>query len=354
MIGISNSIMARSLKFGYANARVKAMKQSLLQRRDLEAMADAKNIEDVYGLLERTSYRQDLVDVSLKERTLPDQIELACTRNFSRYLKKVLGIMPKDARPVLNGFFEKYEIENIKMILSSKTAGHSKEKIAPLILETGLLSKAIHSKMLDAKDLSEAMAPLEGTPYSSVIEKSSSPNGRQITGILAALDAYYFDKIRQIASNFPREEKIILEMLKSQIDSRNISAILRSKKEGIKEEKISQMMIWSGNIQKEKLRQAIAAKDVEAAAKVFENDFGLSKPIEIYRKTGSLIPIEVELETGHAKKGLSVLRRSILSIGAIAGFLLIKEEETSNIRKIIRAKEFGLSPEKLKEMLVVV
>ena len=353
MINVPSWTIVRAMRFGYPNARVKAMKQSLLQQRDLDAMADAASIDEVYSMLERTSYRQDLVDVSLKEKNIADQMELACTRNFSRYLKKVSSVIPKDARQVLAALFEKYEIENIKILLSAKENGQAREKTAQLILETGLLSKAIHSRMLDAKDLKAAISPLEGTVYASVIEKSHSGE-KSLPTILSALDSYYFGKMGGIASNFPREEKIILGLLRSQIDYRNISMILRSKTGGIPDEKIQEFLIPGGNISREKLKQAVAEKTAEAAAHVFEDDFNLEAAIDAYKKTGSLIPVEIELEKGYAKKGLSVLRRSILSIGAIVGFLLIKEEEVSNIRKIIRAKEFGLSNEKIREMLVVV
>jgi V/A-type H+-transporting ATPase subunit C len=67
-----------------------------------------------------------------------------------------------------------------------------------------------------------------------------------------------------------------------------------------------------------------------------------------------LIHFEVALEKVIAGQGLKALSRSILSLGSIIGFLFLKEEEVSNIRKIVRAKEYDLPLNKVKEMLVQV
>ena len=104
---LGSTLAARALTFGYSNSRVKSMKQGLLGGRELPAIAEAKSIDEVYGLLERTQYRQDLVSSSLKEKTLADQIELACTKNFSRSLAKISEIAPKLAKPKIKGLFEK-------------------------------------------------------------------------------------------------------------------------------------------------------------------------------------------------------------------------------------------------------
>src|SRR3989338_1949288 len=110
MISIERSLAVRALTFGYANARVKAMKQSLLSSRETQALAEAKDNEELFVLLERTSYKHDLVSGALREKTIPDQIELACSHNFSGTLEKIIQITPKKHREKIRKLFEKYEI----------------------------------------------------------------------------------------------------------------------------------------------------------------------------------------------------------------------------------------------------
>ena len=351
---IDGTMLVKPVKMGYSNARVKAMKALLLQKRDIEAIADAKDIEEVFSLLEKTSYRQDLVSGALAEKTLADQIEIACTKNFSRTLRKILKLSPPDSRASIMSDFEKYEIENIKLLLTSKHLKQAKEKTASLVLETGILPKGAMNRLVAAKDVREALASLEGTPYASAIEKNAAKYEGDITLLLSSLDEYYYKKMQGLARQFPGEERVMLRMLKSVIDAKNISVILRAKKENISNAKIFRFIAAEGNITKDKIRVAIGAKNIEECLKIFEKQFGLTSAIQEFQKTGSLIPVEIAIEKSIAKRGLHVLRRSVLSVSAIAGFLLLKEEEVNNIRKIIRAKEFNLPMEKLREMLVIV
>ena len=352
--GLKGSIAFRAQKYGYANARVKALKQSLLSAREVYALIEAKNAGEVYALLERTPYKQDLVGSALKGKTLEDQIELACTKNFSRMLKQIVKISPKDLRPDIMQLFEKYEVNNVKLLILGKHLGQGIEETEQLVLETGILSRAVIRRALEAKTVKEAVSELGGTVYGAVLQKGLRKYEKEndVSALLFALDDYYFRKLPEFAKNSFRDERIILEMLKAQIDAKNISAILRAKNAGIEEAKISALVLGRGSLSREKIEKAVKGKNAEEAAKVFEKEFGLSKAIESFTKTGSLIPIEVELEKGVARKGLKVLSRSVLSKGAIAGLLFLKEEEVNNIRKIVRAKEFSLDAAKMREMIV--
>ena len=73
-----------------------------------------------------------------------------------------------------------------------------------------------------------------------------------------------------------------------------------------------------------------------------------------FKEDGQLSHFEVVFEHSIARRSLHALRRSQMSIGAIVGFLLLKEEEMNNIRKIVRGKALGLPMERIAEMLVLV
>ena len=351
---VESNVVARAITLGYANARVKAMKQALLTQKETDAMALSTNVGEIYSLLERTQYRDDLVSSALKGKTPADQIELACVKNFSRTLKKIIKFTPKKLGSKIIQMFEKYEVNNIRTILLGKHVGEGKESISHLLIDTGILPKNIIARALDAKNVKDAVLALSGTVYGTVLEKGMRryEKDREISLLLSALDDYYYKKLPLIAKNPYGDERILLRMLKAQVDAKNISNVLRAKKEGHKEEKIAQTLTSGGNIPKDRLIQAAGAKNVEDAMRVFEKNFKMAKAIEAYKKNGSLIPAEIEVGKSVAQKGLALLRTSVLSIGAIAGFLLLKEEEVSNIRKIVRAKEYNLPVEKIREMIV--
>jgi vacuolar-type H+-ATPase subunit C/Vma6 len=64
------------------------------------------------------------------------------------------------------------------------------------------------------------------------------------------------------------------------------------------------------------------------------------------------VHFEVQLERSIVERGLRALRTSVLSVGAIASFIFLKEEEISNIRKIVRGIEFGIPRDEIREMVV--
>ncbi len=356
MGALEKTTIGKAMKFGYSNARVKAMKQSLLSEKETNTLIEADDVAEVYTLLEKTPYKEDLIAGALKERTMADRIEFATTKNLSRTLKKIVKIVPKDTQGAVIALFQKYELNNIKTILTSKHIGEPKEKIEPIIMESMVLSKGKMNKLLNAKDVKEAVILLSGTQYGAVLEKQAKEYEKagDITKLLFALDNYYYTKISAVVKNNLGDERIITKMLKAQADIKNISNICRAVKDGISEDKVTGMLIEGGNIGKDRLLKASRAKNVEEAAKNFISNYPLQKAIEEYKKTGSLIPIEMELEKNVARTGLKVLRNSVLSLGAIAGFLFLKEEEINNIRKIVRCKEFNLPNEKIREMTVIV
>jgi V/A-type H+-transporting ATPase subunit C len=348
-----SSIAFRALSFGYANSRVKAMKTSLLSDKDLKAMASAKTVEDVYALLEKTPYRDDLVAVALSEKSLPDKIEIACTRNFSRTLGKVYKISPKEAKPKISAWFERYDANNIKIILLGKHLGQKPEEIKQFMIEGGSLSKGLIEKAVAAKSLKDAIIEFGGTEYGRVLERAylEYEKGKQIGVIINAVDNHFFKRIPETAKKSFTDSRLLLNLIKVQIDSKNISNLLRLKKEDASEDMIMKNLSSGGKIGKSKLKQAASAKSVEEAAKFFEKEFQIGRALEEYKKTGSIIPFETAVEKSIGRKALAVLRVSVLSIGAIIGFLLLKEEEIANIRKIVRAKEFNLPVEKLEELM---
>ncbi len=354
--GLGSSLMARVLKFGYANARVKAMKTALLGEKEMKALVEARSVEEAYSLLEKTQYRQDLVASALKEKTLADQVELALSRNFSAAMKKIMRVSPKEVRPVLLGLFEKYEVNNLKIILLAKHSGQAKEQYNQYIMDVGVLSKGRLNKVLDAKSVKDAIFELGGTDYGAALAGAMTgyEKDRDPVHFLTSLDDYYYSKLSGMNAGAYGSERVLMKMARAQADAKNISTVLRARKEGISEEKAMKAIVGHGAVGKDRLRQAAAAKNVEEAAKHFERNYSLGKALEAYKKGGSIIPLETAVEKSVAKKSLKLLRNSVLSVGAIAGFLYLKEEEVSNIRKTIRAKEFGIPAAELQEMIVEV
>ncbi|MFH0818118.1 MAG: V-type ATPase subunit, partial [Candidatus Micrarchaeota archaeon] len=104
---------------------------------------------------------------------------------------------------------------------------------------------------------------------------------------------------------------------------------------------------------KRELLKLAETKSQEEAVRKLSHHYDLTGAFELYKKDGSLVHFETALENLVAQKGVKALRRSMLSVGAIVGYIYLKNAEVGNIRKIVSAIEFGIPEEKLKEMLVI-
>ncbi|MEW6329758.1 MAG: V-type ATPase subunit [Candidatus Micrarchaeota archaeon] len=351
-----NPLRNRALIYGYSNARVKAMKTFLIPQGQMEEMVDVGELGAVTGILERTNYKEDLVVLSLRYSGA-DLIELALGRNFARTCRKLIRIAPGDATSTLLGILERWDVHNLKTIILAKGLGYPEEQITPFLVPAGGLGEAELKKILkkDAGELAEYLKRTKYAPVAEAFEEHAEDvRNKNLAPILSALDNVYFRALPGKITAKDAEMATILSLVRAEVDMKNIMSILRAKKENLGDEAIGKLMIEGGNLGANELRKLIEAKTIPDMIARLRRAYNLNAALEKYNADNSLTHFEIDLENRIAEKGIKALRRSILSIGAIVGFLYLKEAEVKNIRKIVRAKEFRIPNEKLKEMLITV
>jgi vacuolar-type H+-ATPase subunit C/Vma6 len=178
---------------------------------------------------------------------------------------------------------------------------------------------------------------------------------------MSALDFYYYEMASSIMASGEKEAQVIVTLLSFEADAKNIMTILRLKRGGADKKTIMTHMVGGGRISKARLEKIASGKDVHESAqlstvffmtKTGRDEFAAAE--QMYKKDGQLSHFEVVFERSIARRSLHALKRSIMSIGAIVGFLFLKEEEMHNIQKIVRGKALGLPPEKVSQMLTFV
>lgn len=351
-----NPLRNRALIYGYSNARVKAMKTFLIPQSQIQEMIDVEGVGAVAGILERTAYKEDLIALSLRHSGA-DLVELALGRNFARTCRKLIRITPADATSTLLGILERWDVHNLKTIILAKGLGYSEEQITPFLVPSGELTEAELKKILK-KDMSELVEYLKRTKYAPVAdafeEYAEEVRGKNLAPVLSALDSLYFRALPGMIGAKDAEMATILSLVRAEVDMKNIMSILRAKKENLGEEAISKLVIEGGNLSMGELGKLIECRSIPEVIGKLRHAYNLGPALERYNADGSLTHFEIDLENRIAERGIKALRRSILSAGAIVGFLYLKEAEVKNIRKIVRAKEFKIPNEKLKEMLIKV
>lgn len=364
------------LTYGYSNARIRAMRPHLLSKKQAEDLLKIKTNAAVAEYLSRTAYGQDFAnmphDINDEER-----IDMAVSKNFARTMQKILKIAPEENRDILLAFLARYDIHNIKAILFSKSLSKSNEEIHKLLIPAGSIRQESLKSMIEAKNPNEFYSLLQKSDFGSrflssslakgiskekmaLVFSSPQDHGKELAEFIHALDVYYYKMVSEVVcTKIDKETETVFSLLKTETDSKNIITAMRLKKNGAGWETIMKHMVDGGNFTRKQLEEIAKSQDahaiVSAVSKYFISNIGkeeFATAEERFKKDGQISHFEVVFERAIGRKSLKALRHSMMSIGAIVGFLLLKEEEMNNIHKIVRAKTLGVPEDKVAEMLV--
>ncbi|MCX6771932.1 MAG: V-type ATPase subunit [Candidatus Micrarchaeota archaeon] len=364
--------------YGYANARVRAMRPLLLSRRQAEDLLKVHTAAAVIEYLSRTTYKNDFAGLP-PNITDEMRVELAVSKNFARTTQKLVKITPKQGMETLLAFLGKYDIHNVKAILLAKKLGKSREETQMLLVPAGSMGQKELNALQNAKGADEfyevlrstdfggrflASASVRGIPKEQIKQLFQNPgsDSAKLDFFLSALDRYYYETVSYILAAGDRDAMAIIRLLRAEADAKNIMTAMRLRKNGADRKAIMEHMVGGGKMGLSALEKMASAKDVADIASLASPFFFLSSTgreefaaaEQRYKQDGQISHFEVVFERSLARKSLHALRRSMMSIGAIVGFLFLKEEEMANIQKIVRGKELGLPTERIMEMLVLV
>ena len=368
----------RPLVYGYSNARVRTMRTGLLSARQAEDLIAVRTNAGVVEYLSKTGYRDDFANLPMKMAD-EERLEIAIGRNFARTARKVFAITPDQSKPALRAFLGRYDVHNLKAVLLAKKLGKGADEVRNLLIPAGSMDERELGKLLAAQGPDELYRAIRSTGFgasflsSSTLRhlprdrvnaamRNSDPGFARLELLLVALDGYYYEvassAMRSIAE---KDSDIVLGLLRGEADAKNAVTIMRLKKSSADRKTVMENLVWGGGFSRTQLEKMADARDVPEAARIassfFTSEVGrtaFKEATELYMQDGQLSHFEVAFENSIARHSLRALRRSMMSIGAIVGFLLLKEEEMNNIRKIARGKALGLPAKKISEMLVLV
>ena len=353
---------SKSLKYGYSNARIRGMKSGLLNASALNELIKAGSVDAMVELLQRTSYKTELSQVSL-EFEGSRLIEVAASHNFAKVVARIVKIAPKSDKPIIRALLLKWDLMNLKILMHARELAQEYEDVKLSLFHVGGMDESDFRKILRADD-KELIREVKHTSLGSVLF-SQSEKKDDVSDIFS-------DALQSTKSFFKHEEQVdvctyllveryllaaggketerIRDILRREVDARNFLIIQRLKKKGADKKQILGKLVRGGDIYKDQVEKIIDAKDLPAAIAVVRSRF----PGLVIKDDLSLTALEIELEKSLATQKDQMFDRAVLSVGVLVGFLLIKEEEISNLRKIAKAKEFGIPENEVRDMLVSV
>ncbi|MCK9150984.1 V-type ATP synthase subunit C [Methanobacterium alcaliphilum] len=337
--------------YAYPNARVRARIGRLFTEKQISEIIETDDVEELKNYLRGFPEYAKFVDQYPLEKALDTQ--LAETYDL------IARIAPGDIKDVFKVQLQKWDIRNIKSMLTAKEVGLNAEQTANLLIPFGELSENME-RLADANTVTDVITGLEGTDYASILEDALPAYEKtgMILPLEAALDKYYLENLLRAAANPADENSSILHSyFGSKVDVANLKLILRSKADGLKYDDISDYMISDGyQIRDWKLKDLMESEDVSGVISGLEGtDYAprLADALSDYNATGSIAPFEKALDAYLTKMAKTLSLKKPFGVGPMIGFLSRKEVEIRNLKVIARGKrEAGFPVSMIKEMLV--
>lgn len=359
--GLKGALQNRDTTYGYACTRVKARKALILQKQFFEDLLNQRTIDGMTTMLERTYYKDLLTRLSARYSG-SELLEMVAEVHYKDVVNKVRGFSPEDAQPAVTLLMRKWDILNLRTIISSKRSGKTWEEIRPYLVSAGELTPEQLKKLAECEPeklytrikstpvgrelLSQSARQMQGTGLEQMFAKSLK-DAQVLTQLKILLDASYYNYLQEGIVSSDRDAPLIKSLVAKEIDLRNIINALRLKRNGVTDlAKAEPHLIRGGRASKALIESLLKAKPAEEAA-LIRPLFRLSEG-----EYPSLSALEAELERTLARERVRIFYRGPVSLSTIIGFLFIKEEEMNNLRKVARGKDYHLTPEEIRPMLV--
>lgn len=347
------SDLTRPINYAYPNTRVSAWKSFMLKDEDIRALASSKNLEEYVGLLEHTSYKQELSKASSMEINAIEDLVLA---NYMRLGLTACRIAPKNTSKFFDTILISHEVNLLTRILNKLEEGVEGKN---LNVDSNLFSESLGSDVLkiikglpETKTKADALELFRNTRYDYILRVS--PEEARVPGYAQSLlERYYLKAVWDSVSTLSaKDASIARQLIGAEIDTQNILVLMKSRKGGYKAGKFLVPASYALGDKKLKELEGKDIHEITSALAATPYRDVLSEGLKSYEKDGSLISFENGFKKYLMKQYKKAFKSSLFTIGILLGFIRIKEYELRNLRSIAVAVSNGLDPKDIMELVI--
>lgn len=339
-----------SLKYGFVNARVGAMKSHLLDGMEMKTLMESRNFDDALALLKNTAYGKELS--KLTSPSLVD-VENVLAKSMLQDYEKLAMSVTGASKKFLAHYAKKAEIEAIKTLLIMKTKGEE-VKDYPWIMQR-IMAVESAEKLVDVGTPGELVEMLRFTEYYSVLHKAVSEAAEQGSPypFIEALDTYYYGRLNSILRKMGGKDRAIAEhLIGIEVDAKNLLIALRVR--GTGEDVTKHLMPMRYRLSDPDLTAAFNTKNIAEVQQIFQhyNDI-ISQGVKEYEETQSFFALENEFRQFILKQNSRLFGGDRFHMGVPIAFLNLKANEIKNLTAILQGKEEGLSLEQIEKTVTL-
>jgi len=322
----------------FSSVKSYSKRGQLLPKSDLQTLSESRDLDELMTRIKNTNYADAVSKIS--KPFTSEKIESALRSHLAdiHYSIKKSGGGSK----VLEAFYLKFIITNLKLILKGRVLGKSQEEIEPrlnLHAEELIKQRDIVLKALVAKDLEEIVSNLNSTIFGEDIAKAVAIyNDKKNIQIFDT----YFDKIliQQLSASLRISgDKDLARPVGMNIDFYNILGILRGKFWGLDEQQIQDLLVSStSGAPKDLLGRMVAAESVKDAL----NELTSTPYKEMIPQTENDIDAISEFERAFEMaiyKGAKKTFTRMFSTATSVGITILTSYEVRNLASIAFAVE---------------
>ena len=335
----------------YASVKSYSKRGKLLKRSDFQILAESRDLDELMTRIKNTIYADSVTDV---QRPYTSQgIESALRNHLADIHYSIAKSVGNSG--VLDAYYMKFIVSNLKSILKGKALGKSQEEIESHInlhAEELIKQRDIVIKALVAKDLEEAVSSLNSVEFSEEIVKAvtlySDKKNIQIFDT-------YFDKIliQHLASAMKNyADKDATKLVGMDVDFYNILSVIRGKFWGLQEDQIQDLIVPQTPTAKELLGRMITAATIRDAFNELSNTKYKNLIPQIENELDAIAEFERSFEMAIYQTALRSFTK-MFSFATIVGITKLTAFEVRNLAAIAFAVEQKIPTEITMSKLIL-
>jgi len=339
--------------YSFINAKIRAMISFLISPALFSRMLEAEDFYKSLEILKESPYHKGAIENIPKEITDLRVIEKQFIKNDLAIYKKIHKCIPGKIEKELMGIFiEKYELEQLKVVLRIWN------KKIPVNADDFILGEKIsfdidYKKIIYAPNIEEIILLLDDTPYKKpILSAREKFKEKGSTFYLEAnLDMDYYQRLLFCAELLsPRDQEIAKRIIGIEIDTENISWLIRMRKYySLAAGDILEWVIPGGaRINKENI---ISFYTTDGLAKIVD-----SVALGPYARIKELIEENISfIENFLHEVLLREVKRALsgypFTVAVILGYIVLKRNETKNVVSLLYAKNLGWKKDETNSLL---
>lgn len=249
----------------YASVKSYSQRGKLLKRDDFQTLAESRDLEELMTRIKNTIYGDAVADV---QKPYTSQGIESALRGHLADVHYSIARTAGDS-DILDAYYMKFIISNLKQILKGKVLGKTQEEIETHInlrAEELIKQRDIIVKALVSKDLEEAVASLGSVQFGEEISKAAALYGESKN--IQIFDTY-FDKIlyQQLGHALKNiRDRDVIRLVGTDIDFYNLLSVIRGKFWGLDDSQIEDLIVTqTPSVPRELLGRMMSAASVRDA-----------------------------------------------------------------------------------------